>query len=110
MGGTDFHRQGGETAEAWLARLKSIDRDALRMIERIDLSHSKDLAERVAKGECPPPAGPRKTGPLPPAPGGELVTTGQTTTLRQAKDAFLRLPQQERQQFALWLANAARAE
>jgi hypothetical protein len=110
MSGSDFHRQGGETAGAWLARLKSIDRDALRMIARIDLSHSKDLAERAAKGECPPAAGPRQTGPLPPAPGGEPATAGQATALRQAKDAFLRLPQQERQPFALWLANGARAE
>lgn len=109
MSGSDFHRQGDEQGEAWLARQKSIDWIALTMIQRIDLSHAKDLAEKAAKRECPP-AGPHKTGPLPPAPGGEPATTGQTTTLRQAKDAYLRLTQQERQQFVAWLGDGTRSE
>jgi hypothetical protein len=96
----DFHRVDGETTEVWLGRLRSIDRETLTMTQRIGLSHSKDLAEKVAKREGQPPERPRSAE----------TPRVQTSALQQVKDAYIRLSPEEQREFILWLAPAAPVE
>jgi hypothetical protein len=84
-----LQRQNGEPAEAWLARLKATDRDLLTMLQRIDLSHLKEQAEKAVAREKPCPA---------------------TDALQEAREAYLRLSAGDRQLFIRWLAAQAAAE
>jgi hypothetical protein len=77
-----FDRGQNESARDWLVRLERVDIFGLSMLQRMELSASRDDARRVAEVRPVEADGP----------------------LAEAKRAFLALSVEQGQQFVLWLS------
>jgi hypothetical protein len=100
----NFDQRPGETAEAWLARLRAVSQEGMVMHQRFSYQHQKEGAERLVKQSQKPPGPLRSTETPPPGNGTAGARKATPGTLESVKDAFRHLTQEERQQFALWLS------
>jgi hypothetical protein len=100
----NFDQRPGETAEAWLARLRAISQEGMVMHQRFSYQHQKEGAERLVKLAQKPPEPLCSTETLPPSNATAGAREATPGTLESVKDAFRHLTQEERQAFALWLS------
>lgn len=100
----NFDQRPGETAEAWLARLRAVSQEGMVMHQRFSYQHQKEGAERLVKQAQKASGSPRAAETPPPGngtAGARQVTPG---TLEGVKEAFRHLTPEEQREFALWLS------